>query len=138
MDLQGAGDAGYRLPLCAGHFHASDHCQWPDGSSPPGILIKGGVYLEEGRKLKWLALDKTGTLTHGKPVQTDAIIYTGVAEDEGRSLAVSTAGYSDHPVSQAVSAASDGIQRYEVENFEALPAAACAASSTVKPTVWAI
>lgn len=48
-----------------------------------GILIKGGVYLEEGRKLKWLALDKTGTLTHGKPVQTDAIIYTGVAEDEG-------------------------------------------------------
>ncbi|MBO0636433.1 heavy metal translocating P-type ATPase [Pantoea brenneri] len=86
-----------------------------------GILIKGGVYLEEGRKLKWLALDKTGTLTHGKPVQTDAIIYTGVAEDEGRKLAVSLAGYSDHPVSQAVSAASDGIQRYEVENFEALP-----------------
>lgn len=86
-----------------------------------GILIKGGVYLEEGRKLKWLALDKTGTLTHGKPVQTDAIIYTGVSEDEGRRLAVSLAGYSDHPVSQAVSAASDGIQRYEVENFEALP-----------------
>ncbi|MDJ0021866.1 MULTISPECIES: heavy metal translocating P-type ATPase [Pantoea] len=86
-----------------------------------GILIKGGVYLEEGRKLKWLALDKTGTLTHGKPVQTDAIIYTGVAEDEGRRLAVSLAGYSDHPVSQAVSAASDSIQRYEVENFEALP-----------------
>ncbi|UIL55101.1 heavy metal translocating P-type ATPase (plasmid) [Pantoea agglomerans] len=86
-----------------------------------GILIKGGVYLEEGRKLKWLALDKTGTLTHGKPVQTDAIIYTGVAEDEGRKLAVSLAGYSDHPVSQAVSAASDCIQRYEVESFEALP-----------------
>jgi Cd2+/Zn2+-exporting ATPase len=36
-----------------------------------GILIKGGVYLEEGRKLAWLALDKTGTITHGKPVQTD-------------------------------------------------------------------
>ncbi|WP_262355767.1 heavy metal translocating P-type ATPase, partial [Bordetella pertussis] len=36
-----------------------------------GILIKGGVYLEEGRKLRWLALDKTGTLTQGKPVQTD-------------------------------------------------------------------
>ena len=32
---------------------------------------QGGVYLEEGRNLQWLALDKTGTLTHGKPVQTD-------------------------------------------------------------------
>ena len=37
-----------------------------------GILIKGGVYLEGGRKLDFLALDKTGTITHGKPVQTDA------------------------------------------------------------------
>jgi len=35
-----------------------------------GILVKGGVYLEEGRKLKWLALDKTGTITDGKPAQT--------------------------------------------------------------------
>ncbi|HEY2022402.1 MAG TPA: heavy metal translocating P-type ATPase [Paraburkholderia sp.] len=34
-----------------------------------GILIKGGVYFEQGRKLSWLALDKTGTITHGKPVQ---------------------------------------------------------------------
>ena len=40
-------------------------------ASRRGILVKGGVYLEEGRNLKWLALDKTGTLTHGKPVQTD-------------------------------------------------------------------
>jgi cation transport ATPase len=36
-----------------------------------GILIKGGVYLEGGYKLDYLALDKTGTITHGKPVQTD-------------------------------------------------------------------
>ncbi|WP_234465536.1 heavy metal translocating P-type ATPase [Erwinia sp. S59] len=86
-----------------------------------GILIKGGIYLEEGRKLKWLALDKTGTLTHGKPVQTDVIIYTWVAEDEGRRLAASLAGYSDHPVSQAVTAALEGSQRYDVERFEALP-----------------
>ncbi|MXJ60004.1 HAD-IC family P-type ATPase, partial [Escherichia coli] len=40
-----------------------------------GILIKGGVYLEEGRKLKWLALDKTGTITHGKPAQTDVVAW---------------------------------------------------------------
>lgn len=85
-----------------------------------GILIKGGVYLEEGRRLKWLALDKTGTLTHGKPVQTDVMIYAGVTESEGRALAASLAGYSDHPVSQAVAAAK-GTQRYTVDNFEALP-----------------
>jgi Cd2+/Zn2+-exporting ATPase len=36
-----------------------------------GILVKGGVYLEGGFKLDYLALDKTGTITHGKPVQTD-------------------------------------------------------------------
>ena len=38
-----------------------------------GILVKGGVYLEEGRKLVALALDKTGTITQGKPAQTDFI-----------------------------------------------------------------
>ena len=36
-----------------------------------GILVKGGVYLEIGAKLSFVALDKTGTITHGKPVQTD-------------------------------------------------------------------
>ena len=49
-----------------------------------GILIKGGVYLEEGRKLKWLALDKTGTITHGKPAQTDFIVLRGDADPRSR------------------------------------------------------
>src|SRR5690606_21488317 len=35
-----------------------------------GILIKGGVYLEQGHRMNWLALDKTGTITQGRPVQT--------------------------------------------------------------------
>ena len=39
-----------------------------------GILVKGGVYLEMGYKLDYLALDKTGTITHGKPVQTDYVL----------------------------------------------------------------
>ena len=42
-----------------------------------GILIKGGVYLEGGRKLAVLALDKTGTITHGKPEQTDFVDFAG-------------------------------------------------------------
>ena len=87
-----------------------------------GILVKGGVYLEEGRKLTWLALDKTGTITHGKPVQTDFAALNGWSEAEVRSLAASLAARSDHPVSRALAdaAARDGIVLRKVEGFEAL------------------
>ena len=88
-----------------------------------GILIKGGVYLEQGRKLKWLALDKTGTITHGKPAQTDfeAIIPDG--SQLYRAVAASLAARSDHPVSQAIAkqAASEGSEPRPVDEFEALP-----------------
>ena len=66
-----------------------------------GILIKGGVYLEEGRKLRLLALDKTGTLTQGKPEVTDLVALKG-GENEALSFAAALAGRSDHPVSSAV------------------------------------
>ena len=87
-----------------------------------GILIKGGVYLEEGRKLKWLALDKTGTITHGKPVQTDFAVLNGGDAAQVRSLAASLASRSDHPVSRAVAQAAqaDGVALREVQDFEAL------------------
>ncbi len=88
-----------------------------------GILIKGGVYLEEGRKLTWLALDKTGTITHGKPVQTDFEPRGNMGDALSRRFAASLASRSDHPVSQAVSKAADvdGVAREKVEEFEALP-----------------
>ena len=69
-----------------------------------GILIKGGVYLEEGRKLRVLALDKTGTITHGKPAETDFIALSG-DPNQTRILAASLAARSDHPVSQAIARA---------------------------------
>jgi Cd2+/Zn2+-exporting ATPase len=88
-----------------------------------GILVKGGVYLEEGRKLKWLALDKTGTITHGKPAQTDFVVLSGMNEVELRSLAASLAGRSDHPVSKALTQAAerDAVALRNVDAFEALP-----------------
>jgi Cd2+/Zn2+-exporting ATPase len=90
-----------------------------------GILIKGGAYLEQGRKLKWLALDKTGTITRGKPVQTDFEMRAeDVALTRCRSLAASLAGRSDHPVSQAIASAAktDGIEWLKVSSgFEAIP-----------------
>src|SRR5690606_16776464 len=69
-----------------------------------GILVKGGVYLEEGRKLATLALDKTGTITHGKPAQTDFMALSGDAS-RTHLLAASLAARSDHPVSHAIARA---------------------------------
>lgn len=72
-----------------------------------GILVKGGVYLEQGRRLAWLALDKTGTITRGKPVQTDFEMRAADVDAAlVRGLAARLAARSDHPVSQAVAAAS--------------------------------
>ena len=88
-----------------------------------GILVKGGVYLEDGRKLKSIALDKTGTITHGKPAQTDFVALSAMNEVELRSLAASLAGRSDHPVSKAITDAAkrDGVALRNVDSFEALP-----------------
>ena len=88
-----------------------------------GILVKGGVYLEIGAKLSFVALDKTGTITHGKPVQTD---YIPVAEDSEvypQIVAASLGARSDHPVSQAIAKCegSDASTFLQVESFEALP-----------------
>ncbi len=68
-----------------------------------GILIKGGLYLERGHRLTVLALDKTGTLTRGRPALTDVIALQGSEADVVR-LAAALSSRSDHPVSRAVSA----------------------------------
>lgn len=88
-----------------------------------GILVKGGVYLEQGRLLAALALDKTGTLTHGRPVQTDFALLADGDETIIRTLAASLAGRSDHPVSQAVARAASeaGISVWAVDDFTAIP-----------------
>ncbi|MBL4909908.1 MAG: heavy metal translocating P-type ATPase [Alteromonadaceae bacterium] len=87
-----------------------------------GILIKGGVYLEQGRNITWLALDKTGTITYGKPKQTNFIAIDTAQSDHYRQLAASLADRSDHPVSQAIAqqAKTDNITLQEVTEFEAL------------------
>jgi Zn2+/Cd2+-exporting ATPase len=86
-----------------------------------GIIIKGGLYIEEARKIKVLALDKTGTITLGQP-KLVAFSSQQEASNVGilKQLASSLAERSDHPVSRAIAAGLDG-ERLAVEAFEALP-----------------
>ena len=67
-----------------------------------GILVKGGVHLENGRLLKAVALDKTGTLTHGRPVVTDVIPLVEQPADALLQLAASVDAHSEHPVAAAI------------------------------------
>jgi Cd2+/Zn2+-exporting ATPase len=95
-----------------------------------GILIKGGVYLETAHQLKAVALDKTGTITEGRPrlVATEVLPQEGpasVPEAQVLRWAADLAGHSDHPVSRAIA---QGLAVAQVappggalEGFTALP-----------------
>ncbi|MEK7948347.1 heavy metal translocating P-type ATPase [Pigmentiphaga sp. YJ18] len=86
-----------------------------------GILIKGGLYLEQGRRLRRLALDKTGTLTHGKPTLTDVVPLgaSPLPRPRALQLAASLDALSSHPVAHAIVSAHDGAA-LPVEDFASL------------------
>ena len=73
-----------------------------------GLLIKGGKYLELLARADVLLIDKTGTLTLGKPQVTDVIALNGLPESEILALAASAERYSEHPLAEAVRAAARG------------------------------
>ncbi|GAP12422.1 copper-(or silver)-translocating P-type ATPase [Longilinea arvoryzae] len=70
-----------------------------------GLLIKGGRYLELLAKADTLLIDKTGTLTSGKPRLTDVVPLNGLGKDELLRLAASAERYSEHPLAEAVRSA---------------------------------
>ena len=86
-----------------------------------GILIKGGAFLEAGRSMKVLALDKTGTLTYGKPAQTDFFVLSG-NDKHIHEIAISLAARSDHPVSLAIAHTNQEQKKdlMTVDSFEAI------------------
>ena len=67
-----------------------------------GILIKGGESLEMAHKIKIVALDKTGTVTEGKPNVTDVITKGAYSEDDILQLAASAERHSEHPLGEAI------------------------------------
>jgi len=89
-----------------------------------GLLIKGGTYLEVGHKLKLIALDKTGTITQGKPTITDIIPFNSIEESRLLQIATSLDTHSEHPVAQAIVnfyQQGQGLLLLNVEQFSAIP-----------------
>ena len=89
-----------------------------------GLLIKGGVHLEQARRVQAIAFDKTGTLTEGKPslVASEAL-SDAVPADVWQRWAATLAGASDHPVSRAIAAglAAQGVQSGPMTDFADRP-----------------
>ena len=88
-----------------------------------GILFKTSEALERAGKIQIIALDKTGTITSGKPKVTDIISGAGYTEEELLALAFALENKSEHPLARAVveAARERGLQPREVSEFRALP-----------------
>jgi len=88
-----------------------------------GILLRGGEYVENIRKLTTVVFDKTGTLTKGEPSVTDVITFKGYKEDEVLLFAAIAEKGSEHPLAEAVlkKAFSLNINVPDAEAFEAIP-----------------
>jgi Cu+-exporting ATPase len=87
-----------------------------------GILIRGGESLQTAKELKAVVLDKTGTITHGKPALTDVRVI-GMEENELVRLAAAVERGSEHPLASAIVEAADsrGLTTAEVAEFQAIP-----------------
>lgn len=88
-----------------------------------GILIKGGEALEITHKINTVVLDKTGTITEGKPKLTDIKTYDGISEKEALLLCASAERGSEHPIARAIvdGAAERKLELLNPENFKAVP-----------------
>ena len=88
-----------------------------------GILVKGGKYLESLSHADVVLIDKTGTITTGRPRITDVLALAGHSQDEMLALAASVERDSEHPLAEAVrqAASEHTLPLAEAEHFEAVP-----------------
>ncbi|PIC97012.1 heavy metal translocating P-type ATPase [Sporosarcina sp. P26b] len=74
-----------------------------------GVLIKGGIHLEETGQIKVVAFDKTGTLTEGRPEVTDVLTVSSLTEDEVLQQAASIEKFSQHPLASSIMRAAEKL-----------------------------
>ena len=100
-----------------------------------GVLIKGGVYVEELAKVKVVAMDKTGTLTRGEPEVTDVVLFRQDpdrltnSQQEFLAVAAGIERRSGHPLAQAIvrHVETQGVQPAELADFRSLTGAGASA-----------
>ncbi|WP_133087840.1 heavy metal translocating P-type ATPase [Virgibacillus indicus] len=87
-----------------------------------GVLIKGGIHLEETGRLSVIAFDKTGTLTEGKPEVTDIIQLAEIGDGEILGLSRAIEEFSQHPLASAIirKAKKEDTEAYTAENFQSI------------------
>ena len=90
------------------------------GASKRGVLIKGGKYLEELKKIRAVAFDKTGTLTLGEPYISDVVAFNGFTEEQVLEDAAGLEQFSSHPLAKSIlSFAKDkGINPHSMQNYQ--------------------
>jgi P-type Cu+ transporter len=103
-----------------------------------GLLIKGGVALEQLARVDTIVMDKTGTLTLGAPRMTDFVPLNGVPERTLLQAVATVEGRSEHPLAKAIveAAGERGIEPLDVEHFQPLPGRGLV--GTVAGEEWAI
>lgn len=103
-----------------------------------GLLIKGGIALEQLARVDTVVMDKTGTLTLGEPRLTDVVLLKGMVEQDLMEAVAAVEGRSEHPLARAIvrAAADRGIRPLDPETFTPLPGRGLV--GTVGGQVWAI
>ena len=88
-----------------------------------GVLMRKGEALQSLRDVTIVALDKTGTLTKGRPELTDFSVAEGFTEDEVLALVAAVEAKSEHPIAEAIvqAARARGLSAGEVAGFDAVP-----------------
>lgn len=103
-----------------------------------GVLIKGGIHLEETGRLKVVAFDKTGTLTEGKPEVTNVVKLSEMSNEEILGISTAIESFSQHPLASAIirKAEHDKIETYTADEFQSITG--MGAKATVDKTIYFI
>ncbi len=121
MVLPSSGFTCYCVSLCTSYFYSCEYCCCPCVSGPRhGVLIKGDCIVEIPSRLKAIALDKTGTITQGKPTVVEIVPMNGHDETELLIRAGALEQSSSHPLAQAIisEVSKRGLKLPVAEQFE--------------------